>query len=548
MSDKTGIAGLDYVCDQEIRIRLELPDHFPSVLPVIYVEPWDALGFIPHVEDDGKVCYFEDEGLVIDRHRPLDILMRAFDKALDVLEAGYKGDNSDEFAREFDSYWSRLEGIAVMQSLVNGSGDIRRIIWARPNSGSRRKTYLAETESQITDFLSGDGVSGDYTVRNAIYIPLTSKARIKPPRSDRPFWTHQDLRDVVWENLMSRERKTLKRYCKKCSSRFGIILLGIPKPDGTRSLVGIQYSRKEKGHPLLDHKDGKTLRPLHIERLDFDYLVPRGGGNSDLAERKVLLVGCGAIGGHIAVGLVQSGVMNCTLVDSDDLRPENTFRHVLGRLFWNRRKTDALQSFLRLMVPYVSLTSEATSIEDALEDGKVDFADFDLVIFATGSPVVELEMNERNYSLSGSPPVVHAWLEPHGIGGHAFLTGNANDGACFECLYQSETGNTTYNRASFAKAGQSFGKTVSGCGGLFTPYGAADAVRTANTAVRLAVDALTGKEDGNPLISWKGRSEAFEDAGYKLSHRFSQSERQLRESRYSFRSPRCPVCSAPSVN
>jgi molybdopterin/thiamine biosynthesis adenylyltransferase len=546
--EEAGAVGYAAVRGQKVRLRLKLPEGFPSALPNVYLEPWDALGFIPHVESSGKVCYFEKEGLVIDRRRPLVLLESALEEALDVLRRGVCGDNADEFAREFESYWLRLKGVKPIVSLVESDGRTRRVLWARSNKLKKRKSYLAEKQAQIEQFLSGEDVSGDYTMQNALFVPLRKEARVTPPRHDRPFWSASDLRSIVWENVCANDKKRLKRFCKKCSGHTGIILLGLPKPDGTRALVGIYFEQEKDGHPLIESGVTKTLRPLYVDRRDQGYLVPRGGGDANLSEKEVLLVGCGAVGGHLAFGLARAGVLNLTIVDPDTLRPENTFRHVLGRLSWGRDKVTALKTMLDLQMPYMRVKAVPVSIESALAEGTVGFADFDLVVFATGNPTVELEMNERLCSSPEGPPSIHTWLEPYGIGGHALLTGNEREGACFECLYQNPGDDAPYNRASFAAPGQSFGKTVSGCGSLFTPYGAADAARTATLAVRLAVDVLTGNEKGDPLHSWKGRSDAFEAAGFKLSHRYAHTKQQLHELRYAFADDDCPVCQKTRSN
>ncbi len=264
----------------------------------------------------------------------------------------------------------------------------------------------------------------------------------------------------------------------------------------------------------------------------------------EIGIKRVLLVGCGAVGGHLAFQLARAGVLNLTLVDHDTLIPENSFRHVLGRRYWNRRKVEALKEEIESELPYVQIAAVPNTIEKALEDGSIKLANYDLLVLAVGNPTVELEINERVHALRNGPAVVFTWLEPLGIGGHALLAGNAPDGGCFECLYTSSLGNVQFleNRAAFAAPGQSFGRALSGCGSLFTPYGAMDAAKTATIAARLAVDALTGKELGNPFLSWKGDATDFVAEGFRLSPRFSATEEDLRRHRYGYKSAQCRVC------
>jgi hypothetical protein len=166
-----------------------------------------------------------------------------------------------------------------------------------------------------------------------------------------------------------------------------------------------------------------------------------------------------------------------------------------------------------------------------------------MLVLALGNPTVELAINEHLYALRDGPPAVFTWLEPLGIGGHALLTHNSAGGGCFECLYTS-SGDTEVldNRAAFAAPGQSFGRALSGCGSLYTPYGSVDAVQTAVLATRLALAALLGTETRNPLCSWKGAADAFIAAGFCLSPRYEATETELARHRYAYQSVGCRIC------
>jgi hypothetical protein len=216
---------------------------------------------------------------------------------------------------------------------------------------------------------------------------------------------------------------------------------------------------------------------------------------------------------------------------------------VLGRKYWGKPKAQALKEEVEALLPFVRVAPVVDTIEGALAAGTVDLANYDLVTVALGNPTVELEINARLHTIPDGPAAVFSWLEPLGIGGHALLTGNGSDDGCFECLYTpSEEEGIVENRAAFAASGQAFGRALSGCGSLHTPYASMDALQTAALAARLAVATLTGSERGNPLLSWKGDASAFEAAGFQVSSRYGTTHEQLRDQRYSYHHPRCPVC------
>jgi molybdopterin/thiamine biosynthesis adenylyltransferase len=307
-------------------------------------------------------------------------------------------------------------------------------------------------------------------------------------------------------------------------------------------VFGIWFDQVRGGHPLDMRETTARVRPFVLIRKDRRYLVQRGGADADLSEARVLVIGCGAVGGHVAFELARAGVGQITLVDHDRLTPENSFRHALGRRYWEKAKADALKTEIEAQLPYVRVSAVVLPIEVVLDRKAVALTDYDLVVLAIGNPTVELEINERLHRAGRRG--VFTWLEPFGIGGHALLVANDSDGGCFECLYTSldETEQGLVNRAAFAAPGQAFGRAFSGCGSLHTPYGSMDAVQTAGLAARLALDALTHREQGNPLRSWKGDGEEFLGAGFAVSERYRASADELSRTQYAYRAPHCRVC------
>ena len=146
--------------------------------------------------------------------------------------------------------------------------------------------------------------------------------------------------------------------------------------------------------------------------------------------------------------------------------------------------------------------------------------------------------------MKDGPPILFAWLDPLGIGGHAVLTGNGGKPGCFECLYTppQETNEALHNRASFAAPNQTFRRSLAGCDSLHTPYGSIDAVQTAHLAARLVINTLIGKERDNRLRSWKGDADAFTAAGFHLAPRHQLTENALAQLETHYPSSRCRIC------
>jgi molybdopterin/thiamine biosynthesis adenylyltransferase len=523
-----------------VTVRLVLDNPLPRKLPRFYLRPWDALGFIPHVQDTGLVCFTDPEGLILDRRRPLDVVREAFDQVLRVLTDGASGRNHADFSDEFEAYWAQLAGGVDLRSILDPVDHVHGVLIA---SRKDETALVAGTQEDLSTFWNGAPVGGKYTLQNAVYVPLEPDTILIPPRPDQPMWSVDDARLSLVPRVSAANQRQLSALIKGRTRGKEYVIVRLPRPAGGDTLFGIRFDEVGDVHPLLTNGTAKRLVPLKLERLDRSHLVRRGGGDADLRHARVLLLGCGALGGHLAFEFARAGIGELTLVDRDLLKPENTYRHVLGRRYWGKYKALALADAIKEQVPFVEVTGIVDSVETVLDQESIDVSSYDLIVSALGNPTVELAINEHLHKLQNGPAALFAWLEPLGIGGHALLVTDGSSAGCFECLYTSPDGEGTLNnRAAFAAPGQSFGRALSGCGSLHTPYGSIDSVCTATLGVRLAIAALTGKETGNPLVSWKGEASLFEAEGYRVSPRYGASENELHQQRYAYQSPYCPVC------
>jgi hypothetical protein len=513
-------------------------------LPAIYLEPRDALGFLPHVLSDGYVCYTPAEGLVVDRRRPARVVVEAISRALRVLADGAAGRNREDFIDEFEVYWRRLPDSETLLSFLEPGDEVGWVMsFTKPGDSA---PILARREADAAAFWNAERLAGPHTVRRILYLPLEPGTFILPPRHDQPFWTAADARQALLHGLSPENRERLRKMATRRPRATETVIVRLPRASSGATLFGLRFDGISGAHPLIDAGAASRVVPLRLERLDRTLLLPRGGADASLARRRALLVGGGAVGGYLAFELARAGVLDLTIVDPDALDPDNTFRHVLGRSRWFDPKAEALKAELDRQLPYVRVTAVVSSIEAALASGAVDLSCYDLVLFAVGDPTLELDMNARLLAKPAAPRAIFTWLEPYGIGGHALLVGHGPGGGCFECLYTPPGGGATElaNRAAFAAPGQWFGKALSGCGSLHLPYGSTDAAQTAVLAVRLAIDALTGAEPGNPLRSWRGPATALEAAGFRASARHAATEEELHRQRYAHATPYCRACGA----
>lgn len=551
----------------KVTLQIILNKDFPLSKPRFFLKQPYVLGFIPHVQQsNGYICYAHDEGLVLDLDNPTGIIDECLKRVVINLTRGKKGDNKNDFYEEFESYWEQLKNGEEWISFVKIIPILKEIVVAF--SEKLGSIVLGDTLDGITQGVKrffGKEVDVKM-VKRGIYIPL--RAPILPP-SPNNFWSAKDMRQLVFKNISGSNSSMLKNLLKKKKIKkngLEFILMSMPISEGKYALAGVKFSKfaplnglKSKAtvfpHPLYQVGSTFQMTPHLIRRFDMDYILPRAGALLSLADKRVLLIGCGSVGGHIAFELTRAGVANLTLVDSDNLSPENIHRHVLGadrlyklieadgiKKYEARSKVEGLREEIEAKYPYVTVKTFEGAVQYFMKNKILDPCAFDLIIVALGNTPVELFLNRYFHEQNNCPPAIFAWNDPLGIGGHALVTKNNGRSGCLECLYRRDPDNPLYNNASFAAPNQFFGKTVSGCSNVFTPYGSMDSIQTAVLATRLGVNVLLGYEPDNPVLSWKGDDRLFLEQNYKLSSRYKFSSEQLYETRYEYKLWNCKVC------
>jgi molybdopterin-synthase adenylyltransferase len=525
---------------RDVTLRVGLCPRFPLTLPDIFVVLPDVLGTIPHIERDGRVCYRPDEGLLIDYRVPLQVLEEAIEMAVETIAAGISGVNAADFLDELEAYWRQLTEEDAVQCYVDPDDTLRRVDVGRPRRN--RPTLVADSFAKVQAF-RGDPRLEPPPLFAAHYVPLRTSVleeRFRPRDFESLEWT----RHLVSTHLSAENRKELERLGARNYPR-ALVVLGVPRPKGGKTLVGLDYEGVTGGSPLRHGAPRRPARYVALQRRDRAVIAARAEGALAMSTRRIGLVGCGSVGGYLALQLARAGVGHLTLIDPDKLTAQNAFRHVLGSSAIGTPKVDAMKRELTAKVPYVDVALHRTRIEEALQSREIDIGKLDLLIYAAGDPTVGLYVNEQLHGVSDAPALLFTWLEPYGIGGHALLTKTHGEDArgCFGCLFDSPIdGETRHNRADFAEPGQYFAKDVSGCATMYTPYADLDAARTAELAARLALDFLRGRSVGHPLLSWKGDSEAFRAAGFRTSARYGLDEKALHEQRFSYARETCTAC------
>ena len=489
------VRGTMSVGETEWNLELRLPRGFPSELPKVYVAE-ELAGRVEHVGDDGHLCVLQDEGVVGDYRRSADQIDEVLQRTRCTLENLAAGPQPASVLSELEAYCKIASRAKAVPSYFEPGSEVLPL-----RGGRIRNSYISfsRDDSELDRFLGTPAKRS--THRRAVYVPLkdSASASLTLPL---PFaGSARVAREFIQDHCA--DPVGLRKAQKKGHS---LIVLGFPRR-GQWALVALDFGAN----------GSSEVAVLAIERSDYAALAPRGGADGGLAKKRVMVVGCGAVGGYVAHQLAKTGVGRLVLVDDDSMRSVNLFRHFLGMEAVGKRKASALAKAVRQAVPFCETKACVTRAEVLIENKPRAFREVDLVVLATGDPAVELRLSDA-LRRGSNPPLVAAWVEPLGLGGHVFAAGR--DSACLRCLFE-ETLDGLTNRSSFAVAHQNYAVTDAGCGGAHTPFSNSDAVRTADLAVQAVTALLSDPAQGPLLRSWKGDPTAFLASGYAMSPRFN---------------------------
>lgn len=508
--------------------------HYPYNKPIYFIENYDSLGFIPHVESDGYICYTEDN-ITLNPELPKEILECTLLQVIGTLENGINKKNDEDFIEEFEDYWSRNQN-KLSTKIVSSFIPTNKVqIIRKAKIGG--KIIIGVDDNAIKENTRKFHIAKNLNVlyRNCIYIPLEKP--LQPPNYSE-FWNSNEFKSKLYDNISIENRKILDDLLNKYDNikKEELIVVSQPKSNGI-SIFGVVYKRlKEVRHPLTSDDLSFAISPLEVIRIEKEIIKPRGGGDTTLNEKKILLIGCGSVGSILAPELIKYGIDNITIVDNDFISTDNIYRHQLGLNFLSKNKANAMSKFLEENYPFTTIKPLDNSIENSVSNSVIDLQDYDLIISATGSPNTNFYLNKYLFKNNIKTPIIYCWNEPYGIGGHSLLVQNKS--GCYNCLYDENLA----NKGSFCLPGQHFSKKIAGCSSSFVPFSSLDSHKTAVLTLGIIKNFFKGNIANNPYLSWKGDNQDFVNAGFNTSNRFELSENELFDTRYDYIDNTCSIC------
>lgn len=455
--------------------ELELDPQF-SALPRIRLLglPESLPPVNPHLGSGGSLCYVAKGTVVLDIFDPVGQTLACVKRAEEVFEKVLRGEMVEDLEDEFFAYWGGSLCLVDIQGGRLGRQDC--LVFRTEEGLNAVVTDDVNRSTKKLKALGWDVV--DHTV-------LTYRVRTgaKPKPLTRK-WPPETVGDVLsWQAMLdARCRRKIEQRLKsgmKSGARGALVLVesplltyafAVPFDHGPTGNGSTRGSRT----PLYMLK----AVPMSVVRIDDRYIAERNvPGMRTLAGKRLVVVGCGTIGGYLADMLIRAGAGTSggqlTLVDFELLHPQNIGRHRLGfpSLFANKAR--GLADELKRLAPGANIRALPVNVQQA------HLGIADLIIDATGEEALGHWLCKRYLA---DVPMLSAWIEGPGIAVRALLRATS-DGACYRCLCDANRHGlfeTIVGEMPTLLAGQ-------GCEGMYVPFPATVSVQAASLAADMAL-------------------------------------------------------------
>lgn len=481
---------------KQIKYIVCFPKGFPYRFPEITVKGTEYKE-LPHVDKkSGKICLFKQEARPNPR-MPIAVIRESIDKAMKIISDGLNGFNKEDFIDEFEAYWIQDDDIiGNMDVFLEPSNEVRRLkcIYSKDYSF----WCCGVDYNELIKYAKRNYPESDLISKDALYLPISKKIYPPFPNNNKEFY----------ELLVSDQNG--KEYKKFLTNKKGNPIILFSQKEKEKYIVSciihtgiedIKGFRKGKIAPDVAYRmvysKNRTLK-LTTEIINRKRLFYRGG-DGNMIDKKVSILGCGSIGGYIVQALAEMGVNDFKLIDEQILEKENIARHICGMNFVDMNKAEAVKR--KLEEHYIDLKIETypNDIYKIFYDNIEELADRDIHFIAVGDKSLESFIIKKYNDGKIKGKVVIVWVEPYAVGGHAIIL-NKEQENIEKCIYDENW--ELKNR--ILKKPEEFTKKEAGCQSYFIQYSGFEA----NLFVRILLDnIINGKllMDKNYSITIAGK-------------------------------------------
>ncbi len=275
----------------------------------------------------------------------------------------------------------------------------------------------------------------------------------------------------------------------------------------TTTMVYISNSSKKKPAKTLLEK-AYYYKVARVSTEDLQIRVPK---LATLPQKKVAMVGLGALGAPAAIELARNQVGQLRIMDYDIVDPATTVRWPLGLAASGLFKTEAIKSFVNDHYPRTDVItynhriggirgvdfSESENVRTEQQIMEHLLADADLLFDATAEPGINHFLS--NLARERSIPYVSMYATPGGWGGLIMRVVPDKTEGCWMCLQHHKM----ENESLIPVKDNSGDIQAAGCGDLTFTGASFDLQNVTLAGVRLVITTLlSGVDKGYPDTDW----------------------------------------------
>lgn len=475
-------------------------DDFPYSKPQAFVEAYDRKRPRPHIEPlkdvpgSARIC-IDSVALPDD---PLLSIKTAVHEARSLLKANDNGEEDEDFENDFRLYWHHYLPAGARNARLLGLSEISEGAGACHLAGD---SYFCFPNKVILRRWAVNIAS--LTVKRPRRFPIVPLSLF--PRPDR--YPHDAASLLTFlERHSTRGIELIADMLRACPKRIPVVFSGTA-PNGRTFQVAVELLLKTdtKGRsPVRAHAHSKLSDKGVFDQYNVFPLDTRDMGaatsrmnNRDQAAmgKKVVVVGCGAIGSAIVMTLAKAGVSRIVLVDPDRLGWENIRRHELGADSVDESKVIALKGRILRSVPETErVDALPIRLQTAIRERSDLLTGIDLVVSATGDWACDAFLDQALEAMETPPPALYAWTEAFGLAAQAILISRAGtrltSGFEIEGTFKGQSSHTDL-------------PAPDECGNSTSPFGQIEVSQAHVVATKLALESLAGMHVGeNVWRTW----------------------------------------------
>jgi molybdopterin/thiamine biosynthesis adenylyltransferase len=531
-------------------IALSFRDDPHIELPFAYVLAYPECckgRLVPHINFGWFLCYLEqleadwDSNDLNSTYQAIDLQIQdTLNRAITSINTNCPDD--EEMEGEFSSYWQSEKTVYLLSDPTE-SNSMQCRVSIKNNDSAAGKNDTYEEWIAYNDKDVDEGAKW-LSLRNLKLRDqksfLTHCFKIKPSTLASVNWPPKDLKEVfMWLSKVDLKSKNhiLEHFIRNPDTKRHLLLFDVFKQDmiglfvelnlkATSLTTFVRKPNYRKGgkrkvkfgnfeSSLTSKKAINTFIRIGVCRADRKSILSRNlrrPENGDLSSKKIALIGCGTIGGHLAGLLLRAGA-GCGfghfhLFDHDEYGPQNFGRHPLSTADFGKNKALALAQTL----------NDSTHLARNLEGKYSRFSiteealyKYDIVIDATGRPPISKRLAAivRKLPNKQKPCLIHGFNDGNGRASKVIV----DDGTCcYGCIHSIPTFYKDGIDKRFKDIDQKAERHIS-CGSTYTPYDAAVSVVTAGLMQEATLNIL---EKNNP---WTYSEHMFDSSRSRKSYR-----------------------------